>query len=101
MCLVQEGQRKETFVRSCEMDPYLGLYHGWPLSAQGFDGLEQIHHSLISHPLQYNTQCDEHSCTTHAGTAEYEYTSVSQYTHLLAQLVQQLQIRTHTYTHLQ
>lgn len=60
---------------------HLCLYHGRSLSAQCFDRLEKIHHSLIPHPLQNNTQSDKHSGTTHTSTVGgSEHISTHEYT---------------------
>ena len=45
---------------------YLCLNHSWPLGPQGPDCLEDIHHPLVLHPLQHNTQRDEHACPPNA-----------------------------------
>lgn len=47
---------------------YLRLHHGWSLCAQHFDRLEDVHSSLVTHPLQHDTERDEHACPSHART---------------------------------
>lgn len=54
----------------------LCLHHGRPLCAQGFNRLEQIHHPLISHPLQDNTESDENTCSSHSSTAVHSDWSI-------------------------
>ena len=40
---------------------YLCLHHGWPLRPQHLDGLEDVHHPFVAHPLQHDTESDEDS----------------------------------------
>lgn len=47
---------------------HLRLHHGWSLCTQHFDCLEDVHSSLITHPLQHDTESDEHTRPTHART---------------------------------
>lgn len=47
---------------------YFCLNCGWPLSAQHLDGLEDVHHALVSHPLQHNTEGDEHASPSYSST---------------------------------
>lgn len=47
---------------------YLRLHHGWPLSTEHLDGLEQVDHSLVPHPLQNNAQGDEHTSPPNTST---------------------------------
>ncbi len=52
---------------------YLCLHHGRPLCAQGLNCLEQIHHTLISHPLQNNTESDENTCSSYSSTEKQQH----------------------------
>lgn len=52
--------------------PYLCLYHGWSLCPQHLDRLEDVHYSLIPHPLQNNTESDEDPCPPNARTSKRE-----------------------------
>ena len=47
---------------------YLCLHHGGSLSSQRLDGLEEVHHSLVSHPLQHNAQRDENTRPSYTRT---------------------------------
>ena len=47
---------------------YLALDHGWPLSPESPDGLEDIHHSLVPDPLQHDAQGDEDAGPPDAST---------------------------------
>lgn len=40
---------------------HLRLHHRWPLRSQHFHRLEDVHHALVTHPLQHDTQRDEDS----------------------------------------
>lgn len=44
------------------------LNSGWPLGAQHLNGLEDVHHTLVPHPLQYNTEGDEHASPSYSST---------------------------------
>lgn len=50
--------------------PYLCLYHGWSLCPQHLDRLEDVHYSLIPHPLQNNTERDEDTCPPDTRTSD-------------------------------
>lgn len=54
----------------------LSLHHGRALCSQHLDCLEHVYHSLITHPLQYDTQSDEDSSATHTSTAVYRDRSI-------------------------
>lgn len=47
---------------------YLSLHHRRPLCAQHFDGLEDVDGALVTHPLQHDTESDEHTCAPDART---------------------------------
>jgi len=53
----------------CRTHSHLCLHHGWSLSTQHFDSLEDVDHSLVTHPLQYYTQSDKYTCPANASTA--------------------------------
>lgn len=47
---------------------HLCLNCGGSLGTQHLDGLEDVHYALIPHPLQHNTEGDEHSSPSHSST---------------------------------
>lgn len=55
---------------------HLCLHHRWSLRSKHFDGLEDVHHALVTHPLQHDTECDKDSGATDTGatkkTVDYE-----------------------------
>ena len=53
---------------------YLGLDGGRSLGAQHLDGLEDVHHSLVPHPLQHDAERDEHARSAHASAARSKET---------------------------
>lgn len=57
--------------------PYLSLHHRRPLCAQHFDGLEDVDGALVTHPLQHDTESDEHTCAPDARTAQRERQTLS------------------------
>ena len=47
--------------------PHLHLHHGWPLGPQHLHCLEDVHHTLVPHPLQHDAERDEDARPAHAG----------------------------------
>lgn len=48
--------------------PHLHLHHGWPLGPQHLHCLEDVHHTLVPHPLQHDAERDEDARPAHAST---------------------------------
>lgn len=74
--LIQNIARAGLVSRNMMSVAHLGLHHGWPLGPQHFDRLEDVHHALVAHPLQHDTQRDEDSGPPHTSTASGKTTTL-------------------------
>lgn len=50
------------------LPPHLHLHHGWPLGPQHLHCLEDVHHTLVPHPLQHDAECNEDARPAHTST---------------------------------
>lgn len=52
---------------------YLCLDHGWPLGSENLHRLEDVNHSFMPHPLQYDTDGDEHTSPSNTRTDQHKH----------------------------
>lgn len=75
-CIVIETSKVLQSRLIAELILILRLHHSWSLRSQHFDRLEDVHHALITHPLQHDTQRDEDSGAPDTSAAVDRYRPV-------------------------